>query len=67
MFGFIRCLFSAHEPHRCKVKKLDSGLYIGHCEFCRAPIFRVKRNAWVRDWKRTLGGTHSNGEVSRED
>jgi len=65
MFGFIRCLFLAHTPRRNRVKKLNSGDYIGYCEHCGAPLRRMKREKWVRDWKRTFGGSHPGEDAER--
>jgi len=55
MLGLIRCLLYPHTPNRRKVKKLASGQYIGYCYHCDARIRRIKRDRWVRDWKRMFG------------
>jgi len=67
MLGFIRCLFFAHSPMRRKVKKVISGRYIGHCEHCGAPILRKGRDHWVRDWKRSFGGSYPANEIEIKD
>lgn len=66
MLGFIRCLFLTHSPRRRRVKKLISGMYIGYCEHCDAPIRRLKRDIWVRDWKRTFGRSYDSSEIMQD-
>jgi hypothetical protein len=67
IIGLIRCLLFPHAPNRRMVKKLPSGDYIGYCHFCNARIRRLKRDRWVRDWKRILSfGRQEEGEDSPE-
>jgi ribosomal protein L37E len=54
-FGLIRCLMLPHAPNRRKVRRTDSHQYIGNCVHCGAPIKRIKRDKWGRDWARTFG------------
>lgn len=65
MFGLLRCLILPHQPNRRRVKKLTTGEYIGYCAHCNGRIRRLNRDRWVRDWKRTFGGTRD--EVVEED
>jgi len=55
MLGTFRCLLFPHFPNRRKVKKTQSGDYIGYCHHCNARIRRLKRDKWVRDWRRSIG------------
>ena len=55
IFGLIRCMWSAHTPYRRKVRRTSKGLYIGYCFHCEAPIKRIHRDKWVRDWARSFG------------
>jgi hypothetical protein len=70
MLGLIRCLLFPHMPNRRKVKKLLSGEYIGYCHHCDARIRRLKRDRWVRDWKRSFGmggSEEAEGAASLDD
>ncbi|MEL1252071.1 hypothetical protein [Aurantiacibacter gilvus] len=44
----LQCLFNRHAPagHRAR---WNGETYIGRCEHCDAPIFRVKKGKWKRD------------------
>ena len=52
IFGMIRCLFAAHTPNRRRVRRHDDGGYIGTCAHCGAKVKQIKRNQWVRDWRK---------------
>lgn len=45
----------SHAPNRRKVRRSASDHYVGRCMHCGAPIKRIKRDQWVRDWARTFG------------
>ncbi|WDF72193.1 hypothetical protein [Novosphingobium sp. KACC 22771] len=68
VFGLLRCFFASHSPNRRKVRRSPTDLYIGTCLHCGAPIKRIRRDKWVRDWARTFGfgGKPSSG-VEDED
>jgi hypothetical protein len=53
-WGFIRCLAFPHAINRRKVRS-EGERYSGYCNFCNAPLRRIKRDQWVRDWRATFG------------
>ncbi|NKJ01904.1 hypothetical protein [Novosphingobium sp. SG707] len=68
LFGLLRCFFMPHAPNRRKVRRSATDHYVGHCIHCAAPIKRIKRDQWVRDWVRTFGfGGKSSSIAGDED
>ena len=66
MFGFLRCLILRHEVNRKRVRKLENDNYISYCYHCGAKLRRVKRDRWVRDWRRRKN-TSRRHEERQED
>lgn len=68
MFGWLRCCILPHAPNRRMVKKIRSDQYIGYCYHCGARIRRLKRDRWVRDWKRIFSAAPADeGVEAAED
>jgi hypothetical protein len=53
VFGLIRCLLLPHAVNRRRVKT-GGQAYTSKCQACGAPIKRISRDRWVRDWRATL-------------
>jgi hypothetical protein len=45
----------SHMPNRRKVRRSSTDHYIGHCIHCGAPIKRLERDKWTRDWAHSFG------------
>lgn len=48
----LLCLFNRHEPADRRVN-WNGETYLSICEYCGAPIFRLKRGRWRRDRRKS--------------
>jgi hypothetical protein len=48
----LRCLLNRHEPAGRRAE-WNGETYLARCEYCDAPIFRLKKGQWRRDRRRS--------------